>query len=372
MGEEAFVNRSMSTGEAAFGPGSDPRRGEASALIVVLWIIGLLSVLVISLTFDSHIEARIVSYYRKRTKAEYLARSGLEIAVMLMGKSADIRGTDEEEDEDDPWFEPAKALRDGAVRGLTNGLGEGMITLDIVPEPARRNINNLDVAGNKNILEIESNMERILEVGGITEDTGLWPELIDAFVDWIDTDEAPRYDGGETEDHYSQLEPPYEAKNGPLDTVEELLLVKGFGKTVLSGGSLSLGEDEEDRIPIRGIGDLLTTYGDGRVNVNAANPEVLMTLPGIDDLIAGAIVEERLGLAEGEGEGERTPFESPEEFLARMQLPGTLKKYITTDSKIYRITSVGTVHGVDREVWCIVEYDSKKRSMNILRWREQD
>ena len=78
-------------------------RARGSGLIVVLWIIGILSLMVGSFAFDAHIEARITSYYRKRTKASYLAKSGVEIARMLMDGSSEMARDQEKtaEDEED-------------------------------------------------------------------------------------------------------------------------------------------------------------------------------------------------------------------------------------------------------------------------------
>ena len=332
-----------------------------SALIIILWVIGLLSMLVASMTFDAHIEARITSYYRKRMKAEYLARSGLAVAEMLMAKSDELRGDDGDSgDEDDRWHKHAQGLADGAdITGLVEPLGDGTITLSIVPEPARRNVNKLT----------EDDWERIFEVAGVPVD--MWPELIDAFFDWKDSEEPEdtRPDGAES-DYYEDLDPPYKAKNGPLDTVGELLLIKGFAKTILEGGILG-GDESDDGVSIMGIGDMLTTYGDGKVNVNSAVPRVLMTLPDIDELVAGAIIEEREGWVNNEGEVEDTPFESEDDFFSRIPgLSPSLRKYVTTDSDYYRVTSVGTVGGVSREVWAVVRYS--RASLTILRWREQD
>ena len=88
------------------------------------------------------------------------------------------------------------------MRGFKHKLGNGVIFLDIVPEPARRNVNLLK----------HEDWEDVLETGGIPED--MWPVLIDSVLDWIDRDSVERADGAETDDHYSQLERPYKAKNG--------------------------------------------------------------------------------------------------------------------------------------------------------------
>lgn len=338
---------------------TDARSG--AALVLVLWVIAILSMLVLSFAFDAHLEAKMTSFYRKRRKAEYLANSGMTIATMLLNKQTEVKGNETaEETADDRWYEPALRLSRGQpVQGLVESLGDGEIVLTIEPEPGRRNINTL----------YDTDWERILEVGGIPEE--LWPALIDSFNDWIDADDTVRQDGGETEDYYASLEKPYEAKNGPVDTVQEVLLVKGFSEAILSGGVLNPDEkDEAARIVVSGIEDMLTTYGDGKVNVNAAGIRVLMTLPGVDELIAHAIIEEREGGKNIDGTTEDTSFESVSDFMGRIpDLDAGVKDRVTTKSSYFRVTCVGKVGRVTRRIWAIVYHSGKE--VRALRWREE-
>ncbi|MFC1497390.1 general secretion pathway protein GspK [Verrucomicrobiota bacterium] len=337
-------------------------QSHASALIMVLWVIMILSIIIGSFAFNAHIEARITSYYRKRTKAEYLARSGITVAEMLMIRRGDAKTSGDEvsEHEEEWWFSSAKKLSEGlAVRGFVHELGGGTITLDIVPEPALRNVNKLTV----------EDWERMFEVCNVPEE--IWPGLIDSFFDWIDKDNDPRLDGAETEDYYGTIEEPgpYQAKNGPLDTVDELLLVKGFDETILYGEEVKAEYEEDEALPIRGIADFLTTYGDGKVNVNAASIDVLMTLPSMDKLIADKIIEEREGWLDEEGEQEDHSFEGTSDLFARIpDLPPSMRSYVTTGSAVFRITAIGAVHNVKRKVSCIVKFYKEK--IIILRWEE--
>ena len=63
---------------------------------------------------------------------------------------------------------------------------------------------------------------------------GMNEQIADAILDWIDTDDQPREFGAEVES-YSGLDPPYAPKNGPLDSIEELLLVRGVTPSLLFG-----------------------------------------------------------------------------------------------------------------------------------------
>ncbi len=68
----------------------------------------------------------------------------------------------------------------------------------------------------------------LLALPGMTED------VADAILDWIDDNDEPR-DFGLESDHYQQKTPPYSCKDGPLDSIEELLLVEGVTPDLLFG-----------------------------------------------------------------------------------------------------------------------------------------
>ena len=88
-------------------------------------------------------------------------------------------------------------------------------------------------------------------------------ELVEALIDWRDPDDNAGENGAEAE-YYESLSVPRRAKNGPLDTVEELLLVKGFTGAIVFGedynrnGRLDPNEDdgEESFPPDNGDGTL--------------------------------------------------------------------------------------------------------------------
>jgi general secretion pathway protein K len=334
-----------------------------AALIVALWVIGLLSLLVVSFAFDALLEGKVASFARKRRKAEYLALSGMTVAEMLLDKQRGVSGNESEEVRtDDRWYEPALALRRGRpVMNLEVPLGEGVVRLDIMPEPSRRNVNRMT----------DEDWERVLRQAGVPEEQ--YPALIDSFYDWIDADSKPRQDGAETEDYYATLPNPYQARNGPLDTVRELLLVKGFNEALLSGGVLNPDDPAERQVHVAGIEKMLTTYGDGKVNVNAASTNVLMTLPGVDELVALAIVEERergRTSARGAETGNDTSYESVPDLLSRIPgLDPRMSGLVSTRSDIYRVTAVGSVGRVTRRIWAIVNQSG--RTMQVLRWREE-
>lgn len=111
----------------------------------------------------------------------------------------------------------------------------------ITPESGKLNLN---VATEEQLRSVFTELLLALDVDA-TE------ELIDALLDWRDADDDVRENGAEAE-WYGDLEPPYQPKNGLFDTVEELLLVKGFSAAILWGedvnrnGLLDPNEDDGD------------------------------------------------------------------------------------------------------------------------------
>jgi general secretion pathway protein K len=330
------------------------RRG--SALLIALWTIALLALLVLTFTFDIFLETKLTAYARSRRRAEYLAFSGISVAEMLLDRQRSVSG-DETEDvtASDTWYPAALLLSRGSSATVTAPLGGGTIRLTITPEPGKRNINKLT----------DEDWEGILKVGDMPQE--YWPELIDAFNDWIDPDSLPRSDGAETTDHYGTLPKPYQARNGPVDTVRELLLVKGFSEAVLSGGVLNPESPKEQQISVSGVQDMLTTYGDGLVNVNAADRRVLMTLPGVDALVANAIIEERTAGIVGAND---SSFKSVGDLMSRVPgLDGAIQARVTTRSAFFRVTSIGVCGPVTRSIRAIVYFDGSR--LSILHWREE-
>lgn len=63
---------------------------------------------------------------------------------------------------------------------------------------------------------------------------GMTETVADAILDYLDEDDEAREYGAESA-YYATLNPPYTPKNGPLDTVEELLRVRGVTPEMLFG-----------------------------------------------------------------------------------------------------------------------------------------
>jgi general secretion pathway protein K len=98
--------------------------------------------------------------------------------------------------------------------------------------------------------------------------------IANAIIDWQDDDDEHRVNGAES-DYYMDLPTPYPAKNERLDSLEELLFVKGVTPELYNGGT--------DEHPI-GLRDVFSIFNStGQVNLRYAPPEVKRVLFGLDD-----------------------------------------------------------------------------------------
>jgi len=103
---------------------------------------------------------------------------------------------------------------------------------------------------------------------------GMDESLVDAILDWRDSDDQTELYGAES-DYYLLLPDPYLCKNGPFETVEELLLVRDFTPFELYGEDMnrngilddnendadeSFPPDNQDGKLDRGIFDFVTVY----------------------------------------------------------------------------------------------------------------
>jgi hypothetical protein len=122
-------------------------------------------------------------------------------------------------------------------------------------------------------------------------------DLADAILDWLDPDDTPRDNGAENT-YYQGLNPPYSCKNGPLDSLEELLLVRGVTPQLLFGndrnrnGTIGEGEADGEGQSDLGWAAYLTVYS-REANVDAkGNARIYVNDPdenSLRDNLNGAI-----------------------------------------------------------------------------------
>jgi general secretion pathway protein K len=185
-------------------------------------------------------------------------------------------------------------------------------------------------------------------------DAGDQSTIIDSILDWRDVDDSTHMSGTES-DFYKTLQPPYWSKNGPIDDLSELLLVRGVTVPMYWGSgaaghlqvlnrplSARRSHFEEPTYAI-GLVDLFSALSSRQVNVNTASATVLQLVPEIDENIANAIISGpggRAGPDGADGTEDDMPFRSPQEIgripgFANPALLGQISRFFTVRSVIF-------------------------------------
>lgn len=260
-------------------PKKHPKEKEGAALMVALWVLMILTLIVGSFAFEVSLEGMLVSHKRKRFRCEMLALSGLEYAKAILdqrSKAKQLEVEDMAEDEGE-FMLGALHLKKGMpiTRTVEYENGE-KFTIEIAPVEGGLNANSLN----------RQDWLDIFEMANVPSTD--WDMMIDCLEDWIDENDLMQLNGAESDDEFYQ-DAGYPVKNGKLDSVEELLLVKGWGPEILYGR-----EADDDGEEIFGIGELLTVWGDGRLNLNTASIDAMRAANLTDEKIE-EILELRMG-----------------------------------------------------------------------------
>ena len=142
---------------------------------------------------------------------------------------------------------------------------QGSFQVLIEDEAGKIPINKL-IAGNAYNAPVKDLLVRLLSLPEFKLEAGRVSEIVDAIKDWLDKDDEVTGLGAEGS-YYRSLANPYAAKNGFLDCIDELLMVRGVTK------ELYYGTKETPALK-----ECLTVYGEGAININTAPKLVLRAL----------------------------------------------------------------------------------------------
>jgi general secretion pathway protein K len=317
---------------------------EGAALLVALWVLIILSLIVSSFAFEIQLEAMLVSHKRKKFQAEMLALSGIEYARAILDRQSEAKELEIEDMDEDPdgFMQSALFIKRGLSTTSTIELGEGSFSVTLESAEAGRNVNLLT----------RDEWLDILEMANVPSTE--WDTMVDCLEDWIDEGDLHGLNGAESDDPFYQ-DRGYPVKNGPLDSVEELLLIKGWGPDILYGK-----EADEEGDAIFGIADLLTVWGDGKVNLNTAGTDVLLSYAEYEDWELESVLEARDG-EDGEPGTLDDGIKSLDEVGAD---PGKFK----LQSDFVKVTSVGDMFGDQYQIEAIFMLQNKN-SM-VVYWKE--
>lgn len=286
------------------------RHRTGSALVAVLWLIAILAMASIAairvVSFDVDIASSQVHGFRARQ----LAEMGIAVAS-----------------------NPAVKRTDPLLRQLSEENGEGF-EARIISEGEKFNINAIVLRQDEQLLK-----SMFIDWG---LDLDQAQAVVDALIDWVDTNDEVGLNGAESEWYLEQgrLNQPF---NRPFYHLDEVRLVRGMDFiealkpdwrnwfTIWSAGALDLNEASSE---------LIAAAAEITVEEAAVIPE---TVRGPD------------GLRDTEDDA---PFQSVEQALALLGVDGTLRPEVsarmTVNDTTTRLESIGSVSGARRKITVIV------------------
>jgi general secretion pathway protein K len=347
------------------------------ALVLTLVIVTLVAIIVLELNYLMRVDVHASTNFRDGVRAYYLAKSGVTVVKELFSRN----------------IEELEELRNTLMAGGSHTLpiGEGEATVRVIDETGKINVNALVIdtatpqqSAGAQLPQVQQSAGAQLpqaQRGGqsreaqtvspwiqVTQDLfqrlGINPTLVGALIDWIDVDDIPTGAGGAESSYYRGLEKPYMARNGPMETIAELRLIKGFTDEVL----LKLGARR-----VGGIVDPVTNLyltavplpqgGGWRVNLNTAPVAILNSLTREIGQFADTIVQQR-AQRRIEKIDDLQQFGISGDALQDFQRLGTLT------SLHYAIEARGTVGDMVKQITALIQTGGDQVSQTLY-WRVQ-
>lgn len=267
------------------------RSVNGTVLIVTIWIVLALAGLVLVFARYIRVEAIASANYVASVQAEAAAYGAVQFII------AQLSG-----DEETITLES-----DNPYEQMQVGEGYFWLLRSNLADDTSYDFGITDESSKININLAESQM--LLKLPGMTA------ELAAAIIDWRDED-SEIWPGGAESEYYLLLDEPYYCKNAPLETIEEVLLLRGatpeilYGEDMNRNGVLNYNEndaaesepaDNRDGRLDRGFYDYVTVYsseenvsqsGEARINVNEQLSELL-------ELIRQMVTEDRYSQISG-------------------------------------------------------------------------
>ena len=339
------------------------------ALIMVMIVVVVLGILAGGFAYSMKVETKLARNASMNSELEWLGRSGIELARYVLAQEMSIPPGGQVTCLNQKWAggTGGVAMTNELLAGISLDnyqLGRGSFSVRIEDNERKLNINAAINRDDSAVLR-----QALTLIGADASETAL---IANAILDWGDRDDSTHVGSNETESkYYLTLNPPYVAKNGPIDDLSELLLIHGITPPMFWGPKSpekivpvaqpptvrGLRNLREMDYPI-GLVELFTTISSGQININTATISTLQLVPGIDQNIAQAIISARAGPDGADGTEDDTPFRSIGE-LARVpgmnpNVVGQFASYFTIGSTTFEIHVTAQIGELKREYVAVV------------------
>jgi general secretion pathway protein K len=336
------------------------------ALVLTLVIVTLVAVIVLELNYLMRVDVHASTNFRDGVRSYYLAKSGVTVVKELFSRNN----------------QELEELKSTLLAGGSHTLpiGEGSATVRVIDETGKINVNALVIetgtpqptAGAQTPRGQRGAQQREAQTVSpwiqVTQDLfqrlGIDPTLVGAIIDWIDVDDIPTGSGGAESSYYRGLEKPYPARNGAMETIAELRLIKGFtDEVLLKLGARRVGGIVDPATNLSLTALPLPQGGGWRVNLNTTPPAILNSLTRELGQFADAIVQRR-AQSRIEKITDLQQFGISGEALQDFQRLGTLT------SLYYAVEARGSVGDMVKQITALIRTGGDQGSQ-ILYWRVQ-
>lgn len=188
-------------------PKISPSAQRGLALITAMLVVAIAATTAAYLSLDQQIWLRQAQNLSDRAQAEVVRAGALEWAITILAK--DAKNSPQSDNLTEGWAQPLPPL----------AVEDGQVTGHIRDAQGLFNLNNLVRNGAPSPSDTGA-FRHLLQSLGL-------PDHTDAVIDWIDADNNTSAAGAEDID-YLQAKISYRAANQPMQSVEELRLVRGF------------------------------------------------------------------------------------------------------------------------------------------------
>ena len=354
------------------------------AIIIVMISIAILAALAGNFAASMKVETRLALNSRNETELEWAGRSGIELTRYVLGEELAVPGPAQRYDAlDQRWAggstETNEELLAVPFTDIELGPGARIKKWSLVDTERKFNVNM--ALASAPVLK-----NALIHVVGA--DAAEVPTIVSSIQDWIDADDNLSPDGAETE-YYQSLSPPYSAKNGPIDDLSELLLIKGIAdnpelywgpNNPLNPSAKLSSRQVAKAAPLPGapadpVGmvEVFTPISSGLINILTASPAQLQVLPFVDEALANQIVQMRSEV----GDDGFLPYRSPSDLLVNTalgrELTPQVAPYCTFRSTTFEATVVVEVGQSTRTYFALLRRNGP-RDVQILglRWEQGD
>lgn len=349
------------------------QKPDGIAIFIVLICIFVLAALAWPFARTMTVETKLAANSNNETEMEWLGRSGVEMARYVLAQEMTTPGPGQRFDAlNQKWAGGTGETNDllASINLIDVPLGNGKFSVHITDNERKFNINTAVIN--------EALMTQSLILIGT--DASEIPTIIASIQDWIDRDDETHINGAESE-YYQTLSPPYFAKNGPIDDMTELLLVKGVTPDIYWGPNstnhpasmfqqrqpaTSNGQSGPPAVSA-GLVDIFTPISSGQININTCSATMLRMI-GMDEASANRVISLRAGPDGQDGTDDDVPFNNPGEIINAGLPPaavGIFTPYLTVRSSTFDVR-VDVEVGMSKRRYHALVHRGSPRDIQIL------